>query len=73
VDLYYWAAIDREAELVTYPRAPQRLLGLMLIGDSDPDPAPPDEELDPVADWRYAFSRSMVTFDNGKYRCKLEF
>jgi hypothetical protein len=73
-DLYYWAAIDREAEDVTYPsKAPDRLLGLVLIAGGDLDPAPPDEELDPVSDWQYAFSRSMVTFDNGKYRCKLQF
>jgi len=72
--VYGWAWIDRAAEVVVTPESPKRVLGLLVLAETaDPglDPAPPYEIS--VNEWQYAFSHRMVLFNDGRYRCKLEF
>jgi hypothetical protein len=72
--VYGWAWVDRDNEHVCTPESPRRLMGLLLLAaDTDPglDPAPPEEIAE--NEWEYAFSSRMVTFNDGRYRCKIEF
>ena len=72
--VYGWAWIDRAGEIVSTPEPPTRVMGLMVLadaGDSGLDPSPPEEVA--VNEWQYAFSNRMVIFNDGRYRCKIEF
>jgi len=71
--VYNWVWINREGEIVSTPETPRRIMGVLLLaGDMDPglDPAPPEVISN---EWDYAFSSKMVTFYDGRYRCKVEF
>lgn len=71
-DLFIWAEIDCEAETVTFPQTPVRVGGLLLFshGELESGDSENDEQ---VGDWKSAFSSRMVTFNNERYRCKVEF
>ena len=70
LDFRIWAVIDRAAEIVASPKMPTRIVGLFLIPRGYPDPK---DEQDAEPEWSSAFSKSVVTFDDGDFRCKVEF
>jgi hypothetical protein len=72
--VYGWAWLDRAGEIVATPESPNRIMGLLVLaeaGDAGLDPSPPEEVA--INEWEYAFSSRMVTFNDGRYRCKVEF
>ena len=71
-DLFIWASIDRDSETVGFPKIPVRVAGLLLFSNGELESGNSEND-EQVGDWRSAFSSRMVTFDNERYRCKVEF
>ncbi len=71
-DLFLWASIDCDSETVGSPNITGRIGGFLLFSNGELESVDSEND-ETVGDWRSAFSSKMVTFNNERYRCKVEF